>query len=95
MGEAKMRDANDCDQEKTLGMCGREKCWKELGLEEKAERMRQVVKGQEHTIKFLSDQVSRLGQHQHKDGHIVVPLKEQRGCREVTPVMVSKEEVWF
>jgi len=76
--------------------CGREKYWGELGLEEKVERMRQVVKQQGATISFLSTQGSRLGQHQHKDGHIVVPLNMGDMCGvSISPVGALDGKEWF
>ena len=58
--------------------------WDDLPIEQKLERLREVVKAQERTIRYLNDRlthdVERLKEHGHDAiGQIVVPLESRRG----------------
>lgn len=53
----------------------RHKTWDELGLEEKVNRLRQVIRAKEMAISELREGFSTLMQHQHgKNGELLPPV---------------------
>ena len=79
----------------------RNKAWEDLKIDEKIERIREIIKNdQERNNRNWSElhrKVNKLNQHSHKDNEIVVPLKEigygLGGCEESAKRADGK--VWF
>ena len=89
-------------------IANREKYWSELGIEEKLERMRMIVKGQNDEIRYLNERLSKVSklftQHQHSvDGKILLRIKSDFGgiyCQETPPPLNADKpknlnEVYF
>lgn len=59
----------------------REKYWRELGVEEKLERMRQVLHQRGHQIdeleRRLDTAANQFQSHKHVDGQVVIPTPGQ------------------
>jgi len=53
----------------------REQLWKEITQEKKIERMRDIIKSIQRDIDQISRSVGHLSKHDHKDGEIVIPVK--------------------
>lgn len=65
-----------------LDMAQREKYWKELSIEEKIERLREVVKQRDYKIQELESEVLRLKadfpEHAHQDGKVMTPVSPRQ-----------------
>jgi len=54
----------------------REKYWKELDVNEKIERMREVVKRLQLAVEKLSNSYLQLERHDHLDSQVVIRLPD-------------------
>ena len=84
-----------------LAQASREKHWSELGIEEKVERMRQIIKQKDRTISNLWGTVEQLRAHVHAphDGHILYdPVQSRYGMlapEDDRPRTEKGDEVYF
>ena len=87
-------------------MPSREKYWTELSIEEKSERMRQIVKHKDSQIEQLFDVVYKLKRqfevHLHGDKSILVPINCNDDEKMVNPrafevrrISKNENEVYF
>lgn len=66
----------------------REKYWKELTADEKADRMRVILKQAIDKIERLEDKIETMTQHIHADGKVVVQID----INERLPLRKMKEQ---
>ena len=68
--------------EENQKMSSREKYWKELTIEGKIERMREIVKRLQGENGFLQNRIHSFENHQHLGDKIVVPISRSGGMIE-------------
>lgn len=85
------------EQKNTPGCCtARPSYWKELSIEDKIERMRDVVKGIQNQNDRLERRIRELSVHDHKDGKLIVPFDEYgRGSGTILSRQQNPDEVYF
>lgn len=82
-------------------VASREKYWKELSIEEKQERLREVVKTQEHKIKELNELLFAISvqfnAHIHVDGKLFMPINTRTDMMGLITNRShsNKDEVYF
>jgi len=55
-------------------MTGRDKFWSEIGIDEKIERMRRMVKAVQQENNSLRKTIHDFQNHSHLEGRIVIPV---------------------
>lgn len=63
--------------------CSREKYWRECSIEEKIERLRQIVKTMQRDQALIGELAQtasdQLTEHKHAEGKVLVPLRSSHG----------------
>ena len=96
-------DPLDLAQQVQAAQALRKTPWDSLTIDQKLERMREVVKDLDRTVRWrtnrfqeLSERLDALSEHGHMDGRVVVPLvSKMRGGSYGMEAQEMRVEGWF